>query len=395
MAAMPEHDINFDADWYQETYDDVGKAYRAGRIASLQQHYLEHGAAEGRLPIPPEPENDRVFAYGSFGSNNVGDEAILEGILRLYPKCRQFYSNKLRTGRGEFAQTAIKTQGYFRPGDYLIIGGGGLLYDRPTVSLMADLAQTAKRAGAIVDILRLGCEAAQNSYASEIRRLVSQARRVTVRSSESREIMQRMLGRDFPVEFDFAFLLRPETLALPRLLNDETTIGIVTASTSLADIQAIAGVIKTHTKKASRRLRFVHIPHSRSYFNLENNDRITAEEIWTSAEMHHAWDETAFEPLAYDGDQLRVLKRYKSLDGIVSSRYHGLVFAKLTETPALALGSNLIKLQGFLRDHASPLLSATIASSLARNFAPFLDTVAATRAARLSNGTATLATAQP
>jgi polysaccharide pyruvyl transferase WcaK-like protein len=198
--------------------------------------------------------------------------------------------------------------------------------------------------------------------------------------------MQRMLGRDFPVEFDFAFLLRPETLALPRLLNDETTIGIVTASTSLADIQAIAGVIKTHTKKASRRLRFVHIPHSRSYFNLENNDRITAEEIWTSAEMHHAWDETAFEPLAYDGDPLRVLKRYKSLDGIVSSRYHGLVFAKLTETPAL---------QGFLRDHASPLLSATIASSLARNFAPFLDTVAATRAARLSNGTATLATAQP
>lgn len=390
MAAMPDLDINFDGDWYQESYPDIRLAYQAGRIASLQEHYLEHGVAEGRLPFAPQPENDRVFAYGSFGSNNVGDEAILEGIRRLYPRCVQFYSNKLRSGRGEFAQTAIATPGFFRPGDYLIIGGGGLLYDRETVALMADLAQVARRAGATVDILRLGCEAAQSSYASEIRRLFSQARRVTVRSSESREIMWRVIGRECPVEFDFAFLLRPETLALPLELNDVTTIGIVTATASLTEIQAIAGVIRACTHEAAtRRLRFVHVPHSRSYFNLENNDRITAEEIWTSARMHHAWDEAAFEPLPYDGDPLRVLQRYKSLDGVVSSRYHGLVFAEMAGIPALALGSNLTKLQGFLRDHASALLSGTTADGLAKAFAPFLDTVTATRALRLRHPIAT------
>jgi len=395
MPSALEHEINFDADWYQETYDDVRTAYRAGRIASLKQHYLDHGAAEGRLPIPPQPENDRVFAYGSFGSNNVGDEAILEGIFRLYPKCTQFYSNKLRTGRGEFAQAAIEAPNFFRPGDYLIIGGGGLLYDRQTVSLMADLAQAARRAGAVVDILRLGCEAAQDSYAAEIRRLFSQARHVTVRSSQSQTIMQRLIGKTCPVEVDFAFLLRPQALALPRILQTETTIGLVTATTSLAEVQAIASVIRTHTQSPSQRVRFVHIPHSRSYFNLENNDRITGEEIWTSSAMQHAWEETAFEPLAYDGDPIRTLTLYKSLDGVVSSRYHGLVFAKMTEIPALALGSSLTKLQGFLQDHASALLSATSAETLIEDFAPFLDGVVATRNARLSNGIAALATRQP
>jgi hypothetical protein len=379
---MSQAEFPFDPGWYRTAYPDVESAVRQGHIASLEQHYLDFGAREGRLPVPPQRENGRVFAYGSFGSNNVGDEAILEGIRCLYPRCVQFFSNRPRDGCGEYAQTAIRTPGFFRPGDYLIIGGGGLLYDRPTVTLMADLARAAHLAGATVDILRLGCEAAQAGYVAEIKRLVSHARHVTVRSALSREIMQRMIGRAFPVEADFAYLLRPEAVAMPRALRQVPTIGLVTATTSLAEIKAIAGLIRAHTNASARPLRFVHIPHSRSYFNLENNDRITGEEIWTSAHMHHAQDQDAFEPLPYEGDPRRVLALYKTLDGVVSSRYHGLVFAALTDVPALALGSNLLKLRGFVSDHPSPLLAATTADGLAKDFPPFLDVVLATRAAR-------------
>lgn len=390
---MPDPALNFDPAWYQASYDDVRHAFRSGRIANLRQHYLEHGVAEGRLPIAPQPENQRVFAYGSYGSNNVGDEAILEGILRLYPCCTQFYSNRTRTGRGAFAQVAIKDPHFFKPGDYLIIGGGGLLYDRPTVALMADLAQAAKRSGAIVDILRIGCEAAAESYFPEIRRLFSSARTVTVRSTQSQAILRRITGATVPVEFDFAFLLKPEALALPATLDASLTIGIVTATASLAEVHAIAQLIGKQARMKDRALRFRHIPHSRSYFNLENNDCITAEEIWTSAAMHRACDERAYELLPYEGDPLRALARYKALDGVISSRYHGLVFAKIAEIPALALGSNLIKLRGFLDDHASPLLSATTAERLIDAFEPFLETAVAARAARLSSGEARLAAA--
>lgn len=381
---MPQADFPFDPGWYRQAYPDVEVALRQGRIASLERHYLDFGSREGRLPLAPQPSSERVFAYGSFGSNNVGDEAILEGIRCLYPRCVQFFSNRPRDGQGEYAQTAIRTPGFFRPGDYLIIGGGGLLYDRPTVTLMADLARAARLAGATVDILRLGCEAAQAGYVAEIKRLVSHARHVTVRSSLSREIMQRMTGREFPVEADFAYLLRPEAAALPRALRDMPTIGIVTATTSLAEVKAIAAVIRAHSDKAAKPLRFVHIPHSRSYFNLENNDRITGEEIWTSAHMHHARDQASFEPLPYEGDPRRVLALYRTLDGVVSSRYHGLVFAALTDIPTLALGSNLLKLRGFLDDHPSPLSGATTADGLAKDFPPFLDMVLATRASRLA-----------
>jgi polysaccharide pyruvyl transferase WcaK-like protein len=379
---MPQPEFPFDPDWYRGAYPDVEGAVSQGHIASLEQHYLDFGSREGRLPVPPQPENGRVFAYGSFGSNNVGDEAILEGIRCLYPRCVQFVSNRPRDGHGEFAQTAIRMPGFFRQGDYLIIGGGGLLYDRPTVTLMANLARAARLAGATVDILRLGCEAAQASYVAEIKRLVSHARHVTVRSSLSREIMLRLTGREVTVEADFAFLLRPEVAALPRALCEVPTIGLVTATTSLAEIREIAAVIRAHTDKSAKPLHFVHIPHSRSYFNLENNDRITGEEIWTSAHMHHARDMQAFEPLSYEGDPRRLLTRYKTLDGVVSSRYHGLVFAALTDIPALALGGNLLKLRGFLSDHPSPLLRETTADGLAKDFPAFMQVVLATRDAR-------------
>lgn len=379
---MPQDDFPFDEAWYRAAYPDVDLACREGRVASLSQHYLEFGTREGRLPVPPQPDNARIFAYGSFGSNNVGDEAILEGIRCLYPRCVQFYSNRPRNGAGDHAQTAIKTPGYFRPGDYLIIGGGGLLYDRPTVTLMADLARAARLAGATVDVLRLGCEAAQAGYVAEIKRLLSHARHVTVRSSLSRALMQRLTGRILPVEADFAFLLRPEVLAYPRQLREVPTIGLVTATSSLAEIRALAAIVRVHAGKPEEALRFVHIPHSRSYFNLENNDRITGEEIWTSAHMHHAADDTAFEPLPYEGDPRRLLAFYKTLDGVVSARYHGLVFAALAEVPALALGSHLLKLQGFIADHPSPLLAATTTDQLSADFPAFMKIVRATRSLR-------------
>ncbi len=222
---------------------------------------------------------------------------------------------------------------------------------------MIDLARVARAVGASVDILRIGCEAAQDSFADDIRELFSLARRTSVRSTASRTIIRAITGTDYPVERDFAFTLAPQARAFPRLRQELPTIGVVTASISTGDLEMLTAMIRAQTRnRRNRPVRFLHIPHSRSYFNYKNNDCVTGEILWSMAHMHHADHLDAFRPVPFDPDPLSVLRTYRRLDGVISSRYHGLVFGRLAEIPTLAMGGGLIKLRSFIDDNQSDLL---------------------------------------
>ena len=41
-----------DEEWYLRTYDDIANAIREGAIETAQQHFVEDGYFEGRLPFP-------------------------------------------------------------------------------------------------------------------------------------------------------------------------------------------------------------------------------------------------------------------------------------------------------------------------------------------------------
>jgi len=45
-----QDEIDFDEEWYLQSYPDVAKAVAAGHIGSGRQHYLAHGREEGRRP---------------------------------------------------------------------------------------------------------------------------------------------------------------------------------------------------------------------------------------------------------------------------------------------------------------------------------------------------------
>ncbi|PYF07466.1 polysaccharide pyruvyl transferase WcaK-like protein [Rhodobacter viridis] len=380
MTNSPPAGLRFDAKWYAETYPDVARAVRSGGVRSLVSHYLDHGSREGRLPFPPEPQNDRVFVYGSFGSNNVGDEAILEGVRTLFPACHQFYLNKKRNGNGSFPHRALENPDFFRPNDLLILGGGGLLYDRPTVQLMLDLARAARARGAEVDIQRLGCEAASPDYHDVIRDLFALARFATVRSTISQRIIHDITGRLCPVEMDFAFNLQRQVPSIPRLVQEDLTIGIVTASMGEADRASVTAFLRHETRhRTPDGLRFVHIPHSRSYFNAMNNDCILGEQLWCGAHMQSAWAEDAFALWPFQQDPSGALAQYRKLDGVISFRYHSMIFARLCNLPTLAVGAELPKIASFVDDNPSPLLHATAADNLQTAFAPFLQLVRAER----------------
>jgi polysaccharide pyruvyl transferase WcaK-like protein len=371
--------FGFDEGWYIWRYPDVKHAIDRKEIPSARMHYVLHGYKEGRAPVASHPTG-RVFAYGSFGSNNVGDEAILEGLKRIYPACIQIYHNKPRSGVGYLPSDILERKVSFRPDDYLIIGGGGLLYDRSTVVLMTRLAKAAQEAGAAVDILRVGCEAAGPDYEKEICELFAYARRITVRSTVSQEIMERISKNRYGVEFDFAFNLSKEVDAIPRIRRSNArfaTIGIVTASVARAELDLLADFVFSHIRNgAIAPARFVHIPHSRSYFDVSNNDCITGHQLWSLSRTHNSMDADMLAIRAFDGDPLSVLSYYTQLDGVISARYHGLIFGKLAKVPTLAIGASQIKIRSYIQDHSSDsLFSASTYADLPKAYLPFYDFV--------------------
>lgn len=375
----------FDEAWYLRKYPDVVRAIEKGACGSALHHYLNAGRREGRLPVRPQAVA-RVFAYGSFGSNNVGDEAILEGVKRAHPGCIQIHLNKPRTGPGFFPNQVLQRPGFFTERDHLILGGGGLLYDRETVTLMINLAKSALAAGAVVDIQRIGCEAANDDYADEIRELFALARQASVRSTRSQAIIERITGTTFPVAFDFAFNLTEEARTIPRVLHDVPTIGLATASMDDAQTRILANVIGDYLRtNPNSPVRFVHVPHSRSYFNLGNNDHLTGEKLWVFMGIQSVPHPERVELHQYDPEPLSVLATYRRFDGILSSRYHGLIFGKIAETPTLAMARN-IKLLSFLEDHASDMLfSAKDVHDVAAKLPEFVAFVLARREAGGTN----------
>lgn len=369
--------LRFDEKWYLETYPDIRRALNNGTIKSPVAHYLKFGTLEGRLPHAPDTSVRRVFSYGSYGSNNVGDEAILEGVRKLYPNCLQFYMNRMRNGHGFFPSEAVRNKGFFRSGDHLVIGGGGLLYNRPTVELMANLAESVTRNGGTVDIGRMGCEAANPSYYDEIRRLFSFAEKITVRSTNSQRIMETITGELYPVEYDFAFNLRGEVPETSEKYP-EVTIGLVTASLDQKSLDQISELVSYITKyRSGKKVNIIHFPQSRSYFNEGNNDVIMGERIWIAASMQNARDPSTFRTVPYIEEPVETLRQYKKLDGLISSRYHGLVFAHMCNIPTLAVGKSQPKVGGFVTDHPSHRMIGTDYHDIRENFETFMSVVMA------------------
>ena len=70
------HRIRFDADYYRRANPDLAAAEKVGQIASLHDHYLEHGYFENRLPCQVEVD----AGWYTMSYPDVG-EAIIAGSV--------------------------------------------------------------------------------------------------------------------------------------------------------------------------------------------------------------------------------------------------------------------------------------------------------------------------
>ncbi|MGY4688890.1 polysaccharide pyruvyl transferase family protein [Salibacterium sp. K-3] len=183
----------------------------------------------------------KVGIIGNYGHNNIGDEAILAGILHqltteggVAKENIVVFSNdpantKERHGtvsypllykEGSTLKSGLKTiresRKVMKHLDLVIIGGGGLLMDmyKRDAPLYSVLGLTAKRAGCRVAVHGVGAgPITTKTGAFFIKRLLRAASSVSVRDEKSRRLLQQIgAPSDIHVIYDPAFSVPVEAV---------------------------------------------------------------------------------------------------------------------------------------------------------------------------------------
>ncbi|QLQ37201.1 polysaccharide pyruvyl transferase family protein [Micromonospora robiginosa] len=166
-----------------------------------------------------------IGVLGSYGGRNLGDEAILTGLLadlrQHEPNARiiVFSRNPAHTALAHPEVEAVPWEGVSRVDssqvlnqlDLLILGGGGILYDREARRYLR-VVRVAQERGLPLLTYAVGVGPLTDGVdTGMVRETLAQAVEVTVRDQESRMVLEEAgLVNPITVTGDPAFLLQPE-----------------------------------------------------------------------------------------------------------------------------------------------------------------------------------------
>ncbi|MDG4799411.1 polysaccharide pyruvyl transferase family protein [Micromonospora sp. WMMD980] len=166
-----------------------------------------------------------IGVLGSYGGRNLGDEAILTGLLadlrQHEPNARiiVFSRNPAHTALAHPDVEAVPWEGVSRVDssqvlhqlDLLILGGGGILYDKEARRYLR-VVRVAQERGLPLLTYAVGVGPLTDGVdTGMVRETLAQAVEVTVRDQESRMVLEEAgLVNPITVTGDPAFLLEPE-----------------------------------------------------------------------------------------------------------------------------------------------------------------------------------------
>ncbi|WKU07734.1 polysaccharide pyruvyl transferase family protein [Micromonospora sp. HUAS LYJ1] len=181
------------------------------------------------------PTGLTIGVLGSYGGRNLGDEAILTGLLadlrEQEPNARiiVFSRNPAHTALAHPDVEAVPWEGVSRVDsaevlgqlDLLILGGGGILYDREARRYLR-VVRVAQERGLPLLTYAVGVGPLSDGVdTGMVRETLAGATEVTVRDQESRMVLEEAgLINPITVTADPAFLLEPEDFPA-RLLREE------------------------------------------------------------------------------------------------------------------------------------------------------------------------------
>lgn len=304
----------------------------------------------------------RVAISGSYGGYNLGDEAILEVIIRelraALPVEITVFSRDAHDTTARHGVAAVHRQGLSRRQaklllssmDLFVLGGGGILYDGEAGGFLREVC-LAHEVGTPVMVYAISAGPLRDpSTRTEVRDALEPAAVITVRDQATRQLFEEIgIQHEILVTADPALLLEPEPLTLDELLRRE----------ALDPAERLIGFSVREPGPAAPDLDIVH------YHRLLANaadfmvDRLDAEVVFFPMErraydvqhshavvgqMSHAQRATVLKHSYTPGQILSLLRRF---DFTVGMRLHFLIFSALAGVPFLAL-PYATKVLGFL-----------------------------------------------
>lgn len=304
----------------------------------------------------------RIGITGSYGGMNLGDEAILHGILgelrRMVPaEVTVFSRNPHDTRMRHQIERAVDVRNLSRDEvrpeverlDLLIFGGGGILYDAEAHVYLREV-QLAMQAGVPVLVCAISVGPLQKE---ESRRLVAQTladvQVITVRDRPSRQLLEDIgLERDIQVVADPALLLEPGELpegVLEREAVDEKgpLIGVSIREPGVAapDLdhahyeRLLADAADFMVERYGARLLFVPMEHHHK--DLQHSHAVLAQ-------MTHARRASVLKAECGAPEMLALVGQFEFAVGM---RLHFLIFSALQDVPFVPLPYSG-KVEGFL-----------------------------------------------
>jgi polysaccharide pyruvyl transferase CsaB len=314
--------------------------------------------------MPPIAAPFRVGISGSYGGWNIGDEAILEGIVKELRRSAPveitvFTRDPEDTMGRHDIERAVPARDLSREDvrgeiaglDALIIGGGGILFDKEAEVFLRE-ALLAQELGVPVVVYAVSVGPLENKATTErLADCVEHAAVLTVRERHSRQLLEHIgVRREIIVTPDPAFLLEPEplppeTLEREGLVGDRALIGLSVREAGVAapDLdeehyhQLLADAADYMVYRYDADLVF--IPMERRILDLQQSHAVIAK-------MAHAERATVLKREYTAGQLLSLVGQF---DFAIGMRLHFLLFAALQRVPFVAL-SYAGKVAGFLED---------------------------------------------
>lgn len=297
-----------------------------------------------------------LYAVGAYGTHNLGDDAILEGIrIREGSDVVAVADSPLRNQRYLLWSEVMSTSWRFASTDRLIVGGGGIFHSETHIHNMRELAAKFQEAGGF-EIRAVGLEnlaepalGNNNAVLADLEWLITNARRVTTRTTWSLTWLSENSGIQAEYEPDFAVELANELEGLPLLRTGCPQVGLVLTGTTLGD--ELFDVARRLTDLVPPEWRILIMPHARQLHNPANDDVLSGEIL--RAILVDRGRDVAVAPWCLSPRQ--ILWFYRSSDLILTQRLHGAYFAQIVGVPCAVWGVNL-KLTSYLADYGSQLV---------------------------------------
>lgn len=279
----------------------------------------------------------KLYAVGSYGTGNLGDDAIFNGLHNIYDgqdiEVVQVFS-LYPTHDPSIHVKDLRDRGFPRD-SRLLIGGGSLFFDRTfTHDLIAIVDQARKAEVRPIEVQRAGLEAVPAELYPQITELLRWTDLITARSTESQRIL-KTLGFNVRVEPDFAYHINMDSVAargiFPSFHQDLPVVGLVTAGSSdTAFVASYVSLLTTHCN-------VLHIPHARHYDDPHNNEVATGELIWSNISIYGGSKLERYKCLPYPETPEMLLGIYSLLDMVIGYRFHSFIFAEMAGTPLFGM----------------------------------------------------------